>query len=73
MRTAIISSVKEGMATVVYSAKKGDASNPMPIFDTLPNRSLRPGDKVIVAELNGKKDGIVMGKYWNSNNYPQKE
>lgn len=73
MRTATISSIKKGMATVVYQTKSKEASNAMPILDTTANKTLQPGDNVVVAELNGKRDGIVVGKYWNEKNYPQKE
>lgn len=73
MRTATISSIKKGMATVVYRTKSKEASNAMPILDTPANKTLQPGDNVVVAELNGKRDGIVVGKYWNEKNYPQKE
>lgn len=69
MNTAIITSVKDGMATVRYGGK-GEASNPMPILENPANSSLRPGDRVVVAPLNGKKDGIVLGRYWNQNNLP---
>lgn len=69
MNTAIITSVKDGMATVRYG-KKGEASNPMPILESLASVSLKPGDRVVVAPLNGKKDGIVLGRYWNKNYLP---
>lgn len=73
MRTAVLSSIKDGMATVVYRVKTGEASNPMPVLANLENKSLKPGDRVIVASLNGKKDGIVLGKYWNTKNPPKEE
>lgn len=73
MRTATISSIQNGMATVVYRAKSKDASIAMPILDTPANKTLQPGDNVVVAELNGKRDGIVIGKYWNTKNYPREE
>lgn len=69
MNTAIITSVKDGMATVRYGAK-GEASNPMPILENPANVSIKPGDRVVVAPLNGKKDGIILGRYWNQNNLP---
>ncbi len=71
MRTAVLSSVKDGMATVVYGSSGREASNPMPIFVSKENLSLKPGDRVVVAPLEGKKDGIVLGKYWNRNNLPE--
>lgn len=70
MRTAVISSVKDGMATVVYGTRKGEASNPMPILASTSNRTLGSGDRVVVAPLDGKKDGIVLGRYWNRKNFP---
>ncbi len=73
MRTAIISDIKDGMATVVYSERSGDASNPMPVFVSSSNARLRVGDRVVVASLNGKKDGIVLGKYWNPGYSPETE
>lgn len=69
MKTAIITAVKDGMATVRYGARE-EASTPMPILENPANISLRPGDRVVVASLNGKKDGIVLGRYWNQNNLP---
>lgn len=69
MKTAIVTSVKNGMATVRYG-KSGEASNPMPILESQANASLLPGDRVVVAPLNGKKDGIILGRYWNQNNLP---
>lgn len=69
MNTAIVTSVKDGMATVIYG-KKGEASNLMPILENPASVSLKPGDWVVVAPLNGKKDGIVLGRYWNKNNLP---
>lgn len=71
MRVAVLSSVKDGMATVVYGLRGGEASNPMPILASEGNLSLKPGDRVVVAPLEGKKDGIVLGKYWNRNNLPE--
>ncbi len=69
MKTAIVTSVKDGMATVRYGVR-GEASNPMPILENPANASLNPGDRVVVAPLNEKKDGIVLGRYWNQNNPP---
>lgn len=71
MRTAVLSSMKKGMATVVYGAGNGEASNPMPVLDNPANQTLGPGDRVVVAPLNGMKDGIVLGKYWNKKNQPE--
>ena len=73
MRTAIIRSVSGGMAAVVYNTGGCEASNPMPVLAQPLNQSLQPGDKVVVAPLNGKKDGIVLGKYWNEMNFLEKE
>ncbi|MCM1245906.1 MAG: hypothetical protein NC293_09730 [Roseburia sp.] len=61
MRKAVISSIKDGMATVVYGS--GEASNPMPVLAVSDNMSLKPGDRVAVAPLEGKRDGIVIGTY----------
>lgn len=69
MKKAVISSIKDGMATVVYGS--GEASNPMPILAGFSNLSLKPGDRVAVASLDGKKDGIVLGTYWNETNPPE--
>lgn len=69
MNTAIVTSVKDGMVAVRYGAR-GEASTPMPILENPANISLQPGDRVVVAPLNGKKDGIVLGRYWNQNNLP---
>lgn len=69
MRTATITNIEKGMATVVYT-KNGEASNPMPILANPMNVLPKVGDKVIVAPLNGKKDGIVLGGYWNKKNHP---
>lgn len=69
MNTAIVTSVKDGMITVRYG-RNGEASNPMPILENPANASLKPGDRVVVAPLNGKKDGVVLGRYWNKNNLP---
>ena len=69
MNTAIVTSVKDGMITVRYG-RNGEASNPMPILENPPNVSLKPGDWVVVAPLNGKKDGVVLERYWNKNNLP---
>ena len=69
MNTAIVTSVKDGMITVRYG-RNGEASNPMPILEIPANVSLKPGDRVVVAPLNGKKDGVVLGRYWNKNNLP---
>lgn len=71
MRKATVSSVKAGMATVVYSSGEGEASNPIPILAHEMNRGLKAGDRVVVAALDGKKDGIVLGKFWNKNNRPE--
>lgn len=69
MNTAIVTSVKDGMITVRYG-RNGEASNPMPILENPANVSLKPGDWVVVAPLNGKKYGVVLGRYWNKNNLP---
>lgn len=69
MNTAIVTSVKDGMVTVRYG-RNGEASNPMPLLETPANVSIKPGDWVVVAPLNGKKDGVVLGRYWNKNNLP---
>lgn len=73
MRTAVISSVKDGMATVVYETKTREASNPMPILANAMNVLPKVGDRVVVAPLNGKKDGIILGTYWNMKNLPKQE
>ncbi len=73
MRTAIISGIDKGMAKVVYGTRSKEASNAMPILDSPSNKTLKPGDRVIVAALNGKKDGIVLGRYWNVKNQPKEE
>lgn len=67
MRTGRVSSIQNGMATVVYG--NGSASGKMPVLalGTLPE----VGDMVVVAPLNGRADGIVLGRYWNENNIPE--
>lgn len=69
MKKAVISNIENGMATVVYGS--GEASNPMPILAGFSNLSLKPGDRVVVSHLEGKKDGIVLGTYWNETNRPE--
>ncbi len=65
LRTGTISGFKEGMATVVYGNGSGEASVSMPVLVSADNRKLKPGDPVVVAPLNGKKDGIVLGRFWS--------
>lgn len=69
MRKATITGIKNGMATVVY-CKTGKSSGPMPILSNPMNELPEVGDLVVVAPLDGRRDGIVLGTYWNQNNIP---